>query len=67
VLYLLGEKIPVELEGRLVAEAIDPELLDARPPDYDESEFALDHDAEGYAPEEAEEVERRLRGLGYIE
>ena len=68
VLYLLGEKIPVELEGRLVAEAIDPALLDSRAPEYDESApFALDHDAEGYAPEEAEEVERRLRGLGYIE
>ncbi|MGH3072188.1 MAG: alkaline phosphatase family protein [Gaiellaceae bacterium] len=68
VLYLLGEKIPVDLEGRLVMEAIDPELLDSRPPEYDESApFALDHDAEGYAPEEAEEVERRLRGLGYIE
>jgi predicted AlkP superfamily phosphohydrolase/phosphomutase len=69
VLYLLGEKIPVELEGRLVAEAIDPGLLDSRPPDYDDESgpFAFEHDAEGYAPEEAEEVERRLRGLGYIE
>jgi predicted AlkP superfamily phosphohydrolase/phosphomutase len=69
VLYLLGERIPVELEGRLLAEAIDPALLDARPPDYDDETgpFAVEHDAEGYAPEEAEEVERRLRGLGYIE
>jgi predicted AlkP superfamily phosphohydrolase/phosphomutase len=68
VLYLLGEKIPFDLEGRLVAEAIDPALLDSRPPDYDDS-APLEHerDAEGYDPEEAEEVERRLRGLGYIE
>jgi predicted AlkP superfamily phosphohydrolase/phosphomutase len=69
VLYLLGERIPVELEGRLLAEALDPALLDARPPEYDDESapFAVEHDAEGYAPEEAEEVERRLRGLGYIE
>jgi predicted AlkP superfamily phosphohydrolase/phosphomutase len=68
VLYLLGEKIPFDLEGRLVAEAIDPGLLDARPPDYDDSApLELERDAEGYDPEEAEEVERRLRGLGYIE
>lgn len=68
VLYLLGEKIPFDLEGRLVAEAIDPGLLDSRPPDYDDSApLELERDAEGYDPEEAEEVERRLRGLGYIE
>jgi predicted AlkP superfamily phosphohydrolase/phosphomutase len=68
VLYLLGEKIPFDLEGRLVAEAIDPALLDERPPDYDDSApLELERDAEGYDPEEAAEVERRLRGLGYIE
>lgn len=69
VLYLLGERIPVELEGRLVAEAVAPELLDSRPPDYDDDSgpLAVEHDTEGYAPEEQEEVERRLRGLGYIE
>lgn len=69
VLYLLGQKIPVELEGRLVAEALDPALLDSRPPDYDDDAgpFEVEHESEGYAPEEQEEVERRLRGLGYIE
>jgi predicted AlkP superfamily phosphohydrolase/phosphomutase len=68
VLYLLGEKIPAELEGRLVAEAIDPDLLDSRPPDYDDTApIDFDQSEEGYAPEEAEEVARRLRGLGYIE
>jgi predicted AlkP superfamily phosphohydrolase/phosphomutase len=68
VLYLLGERIPAELEGRLVAEAIEPELLDRRPPEYDDSgPFELDRPSEGYQPEEAEEVAERLRGLGYIE
>ena len=68
VLYLLGEPIPADLEGRLVAEAIDPALLDRRPPEYDDSApLELDQSEQGYAPEEAAEVERRLRGLGYIE
>ena len=68
VLYLLGELIPIELEGRLVAEAIDPALLDSRPPDYDDSApFSVDRPTEGYDEAEAEEVARRLRGLGYIE
>src|SRR6266511_5223369 len=68
VLYLLGEEIPVDLEGRVVAEAIDPEVLDRRPPEYDDiTLMKVGRPAEGYAPEDAEEVERRLRGLGYIE
>ena len=32
ILYLLGEPIPADLEGRLLAEALDPQLLDSRPP-----------------------------------
>ena len=68
VLYLLGEPIPADLEGRLVAEALDPQLLDRRPPEYDDSApLELDRAAEGYRAEEAEEVAERLRGLGYIE
>ena len=35
ILYLLGEPIPGDLEGRLLAEAVDPQLLDARPPAFD--------------------------------
>ena len=67
VLYLLGEPIPGELEGRLLAEAIEPGLLDGRPPEYAEPvELEVDaprpYDAEGAA-----EVEDRLRSLGYLE
>ena len=66
-LYLLGEPIPDDLEGRLLAEAIDPALLDARPPEYVESaDFEpgapRPYDAAGVA-----EVEDRLRSLGYLE
>jgi predicted AlkP superfamily phosphohydrolase/phosphomutase len=68
MLYLLGEAIPADLEGRILVEALRPELLDERPPAYDDSapaEFAPERaelEAEGAA-----EVERRLRGLGYLE
>lgn len=68
VLYLLGEPLPADLEGRLVAEAIDPALLDRRPPEYDDSgPFELESASEGYQAEEEAEVAERLRGLGYIE
>ncbi len=68
VLYLLGEPLPADLEGRLVAEAIDPALLDRRPPEYDDSApLELESASEGYQAEEEAEVAERLRGLGYIE
>ena len=67
MLYLLGEPIPSDLEGRLLTEAIDRELLDREPPEYvDAVELELGaprpYDAEGAA-----EVEDRLRSLGYLE
>jgi predicted AlkP superfamily phosphohydrolase/phosphomutase len=68
MLYLLGEAVPADLEGRILMEALRPELLDERPPAYDDEVPAE------FAPERAElevegaaEVERRLRGLGYLE
>jgi predicted AlkP superfamily phosphohydrolase/phosphomutase len=68
ILYLLGESIPADLEGRILVEALRPGLLDERPPSYDDEAPAA------FAPERAEleeegaaEVERRLRGLGYLE
>jgi predicted AlkP superfamily phosphohydrolase/phosphomutase len=67
VLYLLGEPIPSDLEGRLLTEAIDRDLLDRLPPEYVEAvELELGaprpYDADGVA-----EVEDRLRSLGYLE
>ena len=68
IFYLLGEPIPADLEGRILLEALRPELLDERPPAYDDETPAE------FAPERAEleeegaaEVERRLRGLGDLE
>ena len=67
VLYLLGEPIPVELEGRLLVEAIEPDVLDERPPDYREGEEVEVAAAQRYDAGETDEVRDRLRGLGYIE
>jgi len=67
VLYLLGEPIPSDLEGRLLEEAIEPSLLDRRPPAYADVEgieVASVHDYQGESPGE---VEQRLRSLGYLE
>ncbi|MGH2997081.1 MAG: hypothetical protein ACRDM9_12270, partial [Gaiellaceae bacterium] len=67
VLYLLGEPLPSDLEGRVIAEAIEPSLLDDRPPEYDDSTRIEVARAESYSADDADAVESRLRGLGYLE
>jgi predicted AlkP superfamily phosphohydrolase/phosphomutase len=67
LLYLLGEPIPVELEGRILLEAIDGDLLEQRPPEYEEGAVVQVGQSEEYAAGDADVVEERLRGLGYIE
>ena len=68
VLYLLGEAVPADLEGRILMEALRPELLDERPPAYDdEAPAAFGQERASLEEEGAAEVERRLRGLGYLE
>jgi predicted AlkP superfamily phosphohydrolase/phosphomutase len=65
ILYLLGEPVPTALEGRVVEEAFDHSLLDARPPEYRDV-VDLPAPAPGRPPP-AGDLEERLRGLGYIE
>ncbi|MGH3024807.1 MAG: alkaline phosphatase family protein [Gaiellaceae bacterium] len=67
LLYLLGEPVPTELEGRVLLEAIDPDLIDRRPPEYEEAAEIRPGEAKEYAAGETAAVEERLRGLGYIE
>jgi predicted AlkP superfamily phosphohydrolase/phosphomutase len=66
ILYLLGEPVPTTLEGRTLTEAIDESLLERRPPEFDDSGLAQ------FVPGEprsapGDDVEDRLRALGYIE
>jgi predicted AlkP superfamily phosphohydrolase/phosphomutase len=68
VLYLLGEPIPDELEGRLLSEALDPRVLDERPPAFADVEPPLEvATPRGYDGASPVEVEERLRSLGYLE
>jgi len=66
MLYLLGEPIPIELDGRFLAEAINPAVLDARPPGYAQPSPLEPAGITNYAGGH-DEVESRLRDLGYIE
>jgi predicted AlkP superfamily phosphohydrolase/phosphomutase len=66
VLYLMGEPIPADTEGRVLFESIDPDLVDRRPPEFADAE-TVEVGAERRYDEGEGEVEERLRALGYLE
>jgi predicted AlkP superfamily phosphohydrolase/phosphomutase len=65
--YLLGEPIPESMEGQLIDAAIDPALLERRPPEYVAGDVEVDRGIRAFADDEAGQVQDRLRGLGYLE
>jgi predicted AlkP superfamily phosphohydrolase/phosphomutase len=67
ILYLSDAPVPVDLEGRVLEEALDPSLLADRPPKYSEAGTIEIQGAQSYSADEASEVEDRLRDLGYVE
>jgi predicted AlkP superfamily phosphohydrolase/phosphomutase len=67
ITYLLREPVPSAYEGRVLEEALDPVLLGQRPPVFRDDELADVPAVESYSREEAELVEARLRGLGYLD
>lgn len=68
ILYLLERPVPEGLDGRVLEEALDPRLLERRPPEYSsEEDEVLEPGAEGYSAEDEKIIEERLRALGYLE
>ena len=67
ILHLLGEAVPLDMEGRVLEEIITPELLDARPPEFADADAIAVGAVQDYASEDLDEIEGRLRSLGYIE
>ncbi len=62
ILHLLGEPVPRVMDGRVLTEA----LVDPAPVQFSEdgeSEIATEH---SFASDEAQQIEERLRGLGYL-
>ncbi|MCC6222827.1 MAG: alkaline phosphatase family protein [Thermoleophilia bacterium] len=67
ILYLMGEPVPDELEGHVLADALDPGLLERRPPASAAAPEIEVADFETYDEAGAAEIESRLRALGYLE
>jgi len=65
MLYLLGLPIPHDMDGRIMAEALDEEMVSGYPHYVIEDLGVLSRD-EPISAEERETLERNLRSLGYI-
>jgi len=65
-LYLLGQPVPEDMNGRVLTEIIEPDYLADHPVTYSEATAGA-ASGEGYSAEEAESIREQLRALGYIE
>ena len=69
ILYLMGQSIPEDMDGKVLNELLDPGYVVSHPIRYEKTEQqGTDSTAQGkYSAEEAAQVEERLKALGYIE
>lgn len=67
ILYLLGEDIPDDMDGKVLAEIIDDDFLTKHPVRYSSSGVKEDVSDIKYSEEEEKYIKDKLKGLGYIE
>jgi predicted AlkP superfamily phosphohydrolase/phosphomutase len=67
VFYLLDEPIPLDFEGSLLTDALEPGALGERPARYAEPEQIELAEPQEYDEAGAAALEERLRDLGYLE
>jgi len=66
ILYLLGERIPRWMDGRLLREWIAPDRLVGAPPRWSDVPYKGRQRDTSWTDEDEQEVVARLRGLGYL-
>jgi predicted AlkP superfamily phosphohydrolase/phosphomutase len=69
LLYLMGQKVPGDMDGRVLSEAFDAEYVRQHPIQYAESstDAAKETESKAYSDQEAAQIEARLKALGYID
>jgi len=68
ILYLMGEPIPAEMDGRVLTEPLRRDFVMARPlrAEVSDGKSGGEVGGSGYDAEDEERVRERLRGLGYV-
>jgi predicted AlkP superfamily phosphohydrolase/phosphomutase len=69
ILYLMGQKIPEDMDGRVLSEALEPTFAQENAAQYAKSSGSESGEAESssYSTDEAAQIEARLKALGYID
>ena len=68
LLHLFGLAVPEDMDGRVLADAFQPEFLAAHPVKAGAASGISESDrSSGYTDEESAKVEERLQALGYLE
>ncbi len=68
ILYMLGQPVPDDMDGRVLTEIFEEEFVLRSLPTYSRTKDNVPaSDAFTYSDEESRQVAERLRGLGYIE
>ena len=65
VLYLFGEEIPEDMDGRVIEDAFEESFLKKNPIKYKKDIGEKRKKAE-FSQDEAQQIEDRLKGLGYL-
>lgn len=68
ILYLWGEPIPKDIDGRVLEGVLEPGVLTSNPITVKdiEPEERTDYGGGGYTEEEQRKIEGRLKGMGYL-
>jgi arylsulfatase A-like enzyme len=66
VLYLMGEKIPLSMDGKVLDDAFSSEFLNTNPKVFYEVPLERESQATAFSLEEEEDIVQRLKGLGYL-
>ncbi len=67
ILHLLGLAVPNAMDGRVISEALTPELRDARPIATSDGTYASGGRGAWDSEDDEDEIMERLRGIGYVE
>ncbi|MGI0090329.1 MAG: alkaline phosphatase family protein, partial [Nitrososphaerales archaeon] len=66
ILYAMNLPIPRDMDGRVLSEVFEPEILKANPITWDSEEVTNEQSTYYLSPEEESKIEERLKALGYL-
>lgn len=67
VLYLMGDQVPDDMDGRVLTEVFDDAFIETHPIGHTTAASQVERQAGELTPEDQEAVLDRLKGLGYID